>query len=169
LNQIAPPGQSRRWAPTAFGNLEMRTITLTILFLSLLVLSASNAHACSCADPSQREKFRKADYVFLGQVVDIADSNVEDFGYAVKFKIEKQWKGPKMPEPIVDFTYDRPGWCGDLNLAKGERFLIYAYREKQNLISYTDCGPNMNVKYAEASIKNLNSFWFRLFARAYPF
>ena len=65
----------------------MRAITFAIL---LLTFSAANAHACSCADPSQREKFRNADYVFLGQVVDISDSNVKDFAYAVRFKIEKQ-------------------------------------------------------------------------------
>ncbi len=135
----------------------------------MLTFSVANARACSCADPSQREKFRKADYVFLGEAIEIGGSDVEDFVYAVKFKIEKQWKGSRLPEPVINFTFDSPGSCGDLKLAKGERFLIYAYREKQNLVSYTDCGPNMNARYAAASIKKLQSFWFRLSARISPF
>jgi hypothetical protein len=135
----------------------------------LLLLSISNVYSCSCANPSQREKFRKADYVFLGQVIDIANSNIEDFVYEVKFKVEKQWKGIKMPELSVHFTFDSPGWCGDLNLAKEEGFLIYAYHERQNLVSYTDCGPNIKANYAIASVKKLNNRWLRMFARLFPF
>jgi hypothetical protein len=146
----------------------MKAIRLAFLLLSVLLASTTDANACSCEGQSQREKFRKADYVFLGEVVDITESSVKEFAYAVRFKVERQWKGAKLSESVVHFTFDSPGWCGDLNLAKGERFLIYAYREKQKLVSYTDCGPNMNAEYAADSIKKLNSVWFRSFARAYP-
>jgi hypothetical protein len=96
----------------------MRSIGATLLSFTLFAVSGSSAYACSCANPSQREKFRKADCVFLGEVIGITDSNVEGFIWAAKFKVEKLWKGPKIPEPIVNFTFDTPGWCGDLSLAK---------------------------------------------------
>jgi hypothetical protein len=147
----------------------MKSIGATLLSFTLFAVSGSSAYACSCANPSQREKFRKADCVFLGEVIGITDSNVEGFIWAAKFKVEKLWKGPKIPEPIVNFTFDTPGWCGDLSLAKGKRFLIYAYRQKEDLVSYTDCGPNLQAKYATSSVKKLDHRWYRLFARACPF
>ena len=100
----------------------MKRTFFLLLFLLFLLVPASEVHPCSCVTSSQREKFRKADYVFLGHVVEISESQVEDFVYAVKFKVEKQWKGSGMAEPIVSFDFDNPGWCGDLNLAKGRDF-----------------------------------------------
>jgi len=148
---------------------KMKSLARAILLLSLLAIGSSPVSACSCSDPSRREKFRTADYVFLGQVIEIVDSNVKDFAYAVTFTVDRQWKGSKLRQPLVNFTFDNPGWCGDLHLAKGERFLIYAYREKQELVTYTDCGPNLEAKYAGTDVKNLNRFWFRFFARVFPF
>jgi hypothetical protein len=91
------------------------------------------------------EKSSERQTIFLGRAIDMADSHVNDFAYAVTFTIEHQRKGAKLNQHLVNFTFDNPGWCGDLHLAKGERFLIYAYRRKQDLISYTDCGPNLEA------------------------
>jgi hypothetical protein len=147
----------------------MKRILFPLLFLTLFPGSAPFVYPCSCADFSEREKFHKADYVFLGQVIEMSESHVEDFAYAITFKVEKQWKGSRMTEPIVNFDFDSPGWCGDLNLEKGKHFLIYAYRKKENLVSYTDCGPNLKMEYAAASIKKLNNPMYRFLARVYPF
>ena len=148
---------------------KMKSVGLTLVSVALLALSGPGAYACSCANLSQREKFRKADCIFLGEVIEIAESNTEGFAWVVRFKVEKRWKGPKIPESIVNFTYDTPGWCGDLNLALGKRFLIYAYHQKQDLVSDTDCGPNLQAKYAAPSVKKLDHGWYRLFARVCPF
>jgi len=148
----------------------MKRITLSmIVTLVVFTFGASTVLACSCADPSQRKKFRTADYVFLGTAVRITDSHVQDFAYAVPFNVEKQWKGSTLNEPLINFTFDSPGMCGDLHLAEGQRFLIYAYRQKQDLISYTDCGPNRQAQYADAEIRHLKNVWFRFFARIIPF
>lgn len=146
----------------------MKRIVILLLFLTLFNGSAPSVHSCSCAGYSEREKFRKADYVFIGQVLEIADSNLEDFVYAVKFKVEKQWKGSKRLEQIVNFDFDTPGMCGDLNLAKDKRFLVYAYRKKDGIVSHTDCGPNMKLEHAAASVKKLNNPMYRFFVRLYP-
>ena len=147
----------------------MKRIVIVFLFLTLFIGSAPSVHSCSCVGHSEREKFRKADYVFIGQVLEIADSNLEYFVYAVKFKVEKQWKGSKKPEQIVNFDFDTPGMCGDLNLAKDKRFLVYAYRKKDGIVSYTDCGPNMKIEHAAASIKKLHNPMYRFLVRLYPF
>ena len=148
----------------------MKRVTFLMIAAFILVaLSASSVLACSCADPSQRKKFRTADYVFLGTAVRMADSHVQDFAYAVTFNVERQWKGPKLHEPLVNFTFDSPGMCGDLHLAEGQRFLIYAYRQNHDLISYTDCGPNLQAQYADGEVRHLNKFWFRFFARVIRF
>ena len=146
----------------------MRPVVL-LLILGLFVGNAADVYPCSCASQSQRERFRKADFVFLGQVTEIADSHLDYFVHAVKFKVERQWKGRKESELIVNFDFDNPGWCGDLNLAQGKQFLVYAYRQSEGVVSYTDCGPNLKAAYAGESMKHLNHAMYRFWARLYPF
>ena len=145
-------------------------VTLAALLLSLC---APAVCACSCADPSVREKFRAADAVFLGKVVEMTPFGpTKDFPlamYLVRFEIERRWKGARGREVMAVADFDQPGWCGDLNLAVGGRFLIYAPREKGRLRVLTDCGPNRNLKYAGEEMKRLGSFWFRSGARLYPY
>ena len=140
---------------------------------AVILISAQEVFPCSCADPSVREKFRAADSVFLGSLIEMSPTNpTKDFPLAanmVKFKVEKRWKGAGKSEIMALANYDQPGWCGDLNLMAGEKYLIYAAREKGRLVIYTDCGPNRNFKYAAEEIKRLKGFWFRFFARLYPY
>jgi hypothetical protein len=139
----------------------------------LFTLHAPDAFACSCADPSVRRKFRDADAVFVGEVVEMSSFGPnDDFPLATnlaKFKVERHWKGSNESEITTVVNFDSPGMCGDLKLAVGERFLIYAERKKGRLLIQTDCGPNRNLKYAGEELKKLNSFRFRLFARFYPY
>ena len=46
---------------------------------------------------------------------------------------------------------------------------MYAYSEKEGLVSDADCGPNVLASSAKADIKNLDSFWFRVWARLWRF
>ena len=147
---------------------RMKKSASLFLFLAVLIGSAPNVSPCSCRDQSEREKFRTADYVFVGQALEIADSNLEYFIYAVKFRVEKQWKGSRTSEQIVNFDFDTPGMCGDLNLEKGKRYLVYAYRKKEGLVSYTDCGPNLKIEHAADSMKKLDNPMYRVWSRLYP-
>jgi|SRR5581483_3619161 len=144
-------------------------MVIRLLIFALFVGTAAEVYPCSCGNPSEREKFRKANYVFFGEVTEIADSQLKDFLYAVKFRVEKQWKGPREAELIVNFDFDNPGWCGDMNLTKGKKYLIYAYRKKEGIVSYTDCGPDVKSEYAIASIKKLDNMMYRFLTRVYPF
>jgi hypothetical protein len=151
----------------------MKKLIQISIVAGLLGLSASTVHACSCADPSQRAKFRKADVVFLGEIVErpVLKEGLKDHPLvqAVTFSVKRQWKGPQQKQMRVLIDFDTPGMCGDLPLVVGSEYLMYAYREREGLISAIDCGPNMLARDATADMKNLNSFWFRLSARLWPF
>lgn len=147
----------------------MRYILQLSLVLAALIVGTSSVLACSCADPSVREKFREADVVFVGQLVSISDSNVDEFPNSVMFNVKERLKGAAERGITVLFGFDNPGWCGDLPLTKDERYLVYAYHEKGRLVTSVDCGPNRIAKYVPDEIKKLHSFWFRTFARFYPF
>jgi hypothetical protein len=139
----------------------------------LLLICAPAAHACSCGEQSVRQKFRYSDAVFLGRVVEMSPFGpTEDFPvamYVVRFAVERRWKGAASREVTAVADFDQPGFCGDLKLAVGGRFLIYAPRHKGRLHVFTDCGPNTTFEYAGEEMKQLGSFWFRSYARLYPY
>ena len=137
---------------------------------------SSFAYACSCADPSQRERFRKSKAVFLGEVLEYKErpgvetnEDLKFFPYQVTFKVEKQWKGKRQPEITAFASFDSPGMCGDLDLQMGERFLIYAPYKYEHLLIYRDCGPNRIAENAEDEIKRLGNFFFRTTTFFYPY
>jgi hypothetical protein len=99
---------------------------ISMLLFSLLFGNAATVSPCSCAGYTERETFRKADYVFLGQVVEIADSGQDYFVYAVKFKVEKQWKGARKAERNLQIE-DAAGSMKKLNQPI-YRFLARLYR-----------------------------------------
>lgn len=148
-------------------------ISPTFLVLLLTAFSTSIAYSCSCADPSVRQKFRMSDLVFVGQVIDYTDApptKEASVMYSVTLKVEKQWKGAKKPEIKVWWGFDSPGMCNDLSLVKGEKYLIYTNREKDGYGGVEpDCGTNYRAKYHEKEIEQLDKFWFRFYARLFPF
>jgi hypothetical protein len=151
----------------------MKTLLRISIVVGLLTISASIVQACSCADPSQRAKFRKADVVFLGEITDhgFFDGINKDsqLVQSVSFAVKRQWKGPRQKQIRLLMPFDGPGMCGDMKLKPGSQYLIYAFREKEGLVTYADCGPNIEASYAAEDIKNLNRFWFRLSARLWLF
>jgi hypothetical protein len=149
----------------------MKLFVRISLMTAVLIFGALSVYACSCADPSVREKFRWADVVFVGELVEKADAeqNSSELVHSTRFKVEKSWKGVAARELKILFGFDMPGMCGDLPLNIGERYLIYAYRRKEGLITQVDCGPNRIAENVPDEINKLNGFWFRMFARLYPY
>lgn len=137
--------------------------------LIVFAFNFSAAYSCTCADIPQRKVFRTSKAVFLGEFVESFPSSDKDFLQAIRFKVIKQWKGKKEPEQVLLWGFDLPNMCGDLKLEKGEKYLIYADREKQSLIVHADCGRSRHVKYVEEDIRKLNNP-FQLWAyRLFPF
>jgi hypothetical protein len=151
----------------------------TLLSLTIILLASHEAFSCSCADPSVREKFRAADLVFLGRVVEVkrAPDNAGEIFDHVTFDVEKRWKGPRGPRLTLAWGFDNPGMCNDLPLTPGERYLIYSSREtidyrgrrRSELTIRPDCGPHYLAQHREAEIRKLDRLWFRISARLYPF
>jgi hypothetical protein len=152
---------------------EMKTLFQIIVVIASIVLSNLSVRACSCADPSQREKFRRADVVFLGEIVESTYLNPipkdSEFAQSARFVVKRQWKGPSQKEIRLLLSFDGPGTCGDMPLNVGLQYLVYAFHEKEGLVSYTDCGPNVLASSASADIKNLDRFWFRFWSRIWLF
>lgn len=149
-----------------------RLFVLAVLFQ----LGVSFSFACSCSDPDIRQRFRSSKAVFSGEVVSMTDLAEKDFVdslffWKAVFKVDKQWKGKKQKQIEALVAFDNPGWCGDLNVKVGDKFLIYAPAKDGRLLVYTDCGPNRNYKWTETlkEEKILDGFIFRIFARMYPF
>ncbi len=147
----------------------MKHFSRAALLLSLLALAAPAAYPCSCADIPQRKVFRASSAVFLGEFVESFPSQDKEFLLAVKFKVIKQWKGEKKPEQVLLWGFDIPVMCGDLKLERGERYLIYADREKHDLIVHADCGRSSHIKYAVGDVRKLDNYFYRLAYRLYPF
>lgn len=142
----------------------------------LLTFGSSLAYACSCGDPSLRQKFRSSDAVFVGKVIEFKDrpdfksvEELNEFFYEVIFKVEKQWKGERRSEIKAFADFDTPGTCNDLDLSVGKRILVFAPREHGELLIYRDCGPNRSADHARDEIKKLGSFFYRTYAFFYPF
>ena len=136
-----------------------------------LLCGTLTVYACSCADPSVRQKFRRADAVFLGEIVGKADAEPNAYAYVhlVQFKVEKSWKGAARSGLKILFEFDMPGMCGDLPLTVGEKYLIYADRLKEGLVARIDCGPNRVASDVPDEIRKLDGFLFRMSARLYPY
>jgi len=146
------------------------------LLITLILFSVSPAYSCSCGEFTQRYKFRTADIVFLGKVIEsreIAPRGDVPFLYSVTFEVEKQWKGAKKSKVTLLADWFSPGWCGGTALNPGSSYLIYAVRDpKEGLVTYTKCSALVGAVDSEEvtrEIKNLNSFWFRLRTRLWPF
>lgn len=165
-------------------NANMRVVFTFSTFFIFLVLGSSLAYACSCSDPSQRQRFRAADAVFVGEVLEYKEltelehkeltkadtkKDLESFFYQVTFKIEKQWKGKRQSEITALADFDDPGNCNDLDLSVGKRILVYAPREQGQFLIYRDCGPNRTAEYAKNEIKRLSNFLFQTYIFFYPY
>lgn len=158
----------------------MKVVLQFVILFALLTFGATLAFACDCDSQSQRQRFRAANSVFVGEVLDFkvrpeieaeteTNEDLKNFPYQVTFRVEKQWKGKRQSKISAFAAFDNPGFCGDLELKIGKRFLIYAPRDYGQLIVYRDCGPNREAEYVKDEIKNLSNFFFRTSAFFYPF
>ena len=156
----------------------MKIIFRSTLLLLLVAFGSSLAYSCSCEIPNQRERYRKANAVFVGEVLELKErprvetsENLNDFPYQVTFRVEKQWKGKRQSEVTALSDYENLGMCNDLYLEVGKRFLVYAPRKNGRLIVYAKCGPNVpaNNEYTDEEIEKLDSFFFRASAFLFPY
>lgn len=153
----------------------MKILARSILVVGALIVSTQAVYPCTCAAIGQRRAFKKASAVFIGRVVEINPYQGEPFEYgpfpisqSVKLKVEKSWKGAEQPEIIV-LSEKYFGWCGGFNFQAGDKYLLYAFSHDGKLVTHSVCTRSSPLSEATGQVKRLNNFWFRLFARTYPF
>jgi hypothetical protein len=95
--------------------------------LSLLLLGAATAHACSCLPPPPpAQALRMSDAVFVGTVVDIerAPKNGEIATVRATLQVARYWKGLGTGTVTVKTASSTPA-CG-FPFQKGQTYLVYA-------------------------------------------
>jgi hypothetical protein len=156
------------------------------VFASLVLASIfcfQTVNACSLKIPPLRKKFREAKSVFLGKVVKIVDYSPseaeksaipeywQDYKYfsKVRFEIKNKWKGDVSENQeflaVADWECGCPGDAPE-RFKEGEEFIIFASGKK--FIIVCDAGRT-KIEGKEQLIKKLDEFWFRAWARIYPF
>ncbi len=157
---------------------------IQISFISLfLFLGITSALACQCDINSHRKDFRKAKNIFIGEVISVdfqsnltLPDEVKDFRAeiveSVKFNIEKSWKG-KQKKEIKIWSLSFPSSCGGFRFIKGTKYLVYVFKKDKSLYAVTSCNrtrlAETDNQYKLKEIEELNSFWFRFWAKINPF
>jgi hypothetical protein len=173
LNLIQTILHSRRLAAKRFHAFRCGLLLLSLT--CLLVGTSPVASSCECFERPHRKDFRQAKAIFIGKVVAVEPNSSEDEEsrlnqpYAVRLVVERRWKGPKASE-ITVLTRNRAA-CGGFEFSEGQSYLVYAFGDE--LVAFTACTRSGTLEPQNEcitkQIQQLNSFWFRLYARLIPF
>jgi hypothetical protein len=124
--------------------------------------------------PEVPEAFGNAREVFVGEVAEVAEPLTDDPKapladrlYAIKFKVEKSWKGEASEEIVVLSDQGRAGCFSWGSFNKGRKYLVYAEGPgKKSLAVLFSCNRTALLANASADLKELEemskpSFKFR--------
>jgi hypothetical protein len=154
---------------------------ILLITFAVYILATPPAFGCTCVEYRlTRRAFRSASAVFIGTPIESSfiRRNEEDdddskgpslFFTKVRFKVERSWKGVTASEIIIisDGALEPSGYPCGFQFVKGERYLVYANGSR--LKAATSCERDIKrLKDDEASrktLKQLDSFWFRMYAR----
>lgn len=138
------------------------TLRLLLVFAALL-LFVDTAAACTCFGQRQQEGFHpcmtywRADAVFTGQVVEISFARLDADGKparfsekVVHFTVEKAFKGVE-GRTIEIVTNPNSASCG-YNFKQGERYFVYAGRDKDGKLKESLCGPTVPLEAAASDL-----------------
>jgi hypothetical protein len=129
--------------------------------------------------PEVREAFQAARAVFVGEVTEIVEPRTGnpkapliDRLYAIKFKVERSWKGPTSQEIIVLSDQGRAGCFSWGPFLKGRKYLVYAERRTpagtpiRSLAVLFSCNRTALLAGASQDLKVLESTSFKRRLRA---
>lgn len=111
----------------------MQRFIIVVSVALLLGLSAPESYACSCIKPEVSQAVSEARAVFAGEVVEIIKPRttnpkapLADRLYAIRFKVDRVWKGPASEEITILSDQGRAGCFSWGPFLKGEKYLVYA-------------------------------------------
>ncbi|TKG69742.1 hypothetical protein [Prauserella endophytica] len=110
-----------------------RTVLLVLAVLALvpvaLVLPAPPAHACSCAESTDAERFARADAVFTGTVTGREQGTPENIHVDTAiFEVTRVYKGRVRARQEVE----SPGSASSCHLSLGGTLLVFAHRTRES-------------------------------------
>lgn len=121
-------------------------LTLKLLFISIIVLTTNQSHACKCSGNwSLKQSMDSSDYIALVKVVDVLSAH-SPYYHKIKIVESVLYKGESQSEIYVDggsIAVDSTirSSC-DLGIEKGEEWIIFA--SKNNGKYFTGfCGNSM--------------------------
>lgn len=136
----------------------------------LFSMYAPNSHACSCVTPEVPQAFREARAVFVGEVIEIVEPQSDDPKaplanrlYAIRFNVEKSWKGVTSQEISVLSDQGRAGCFSWGPFLKGKKYLVYAERRTpagaptKNLAVLFSCNRTALLPNASEDLKTLET------------
>lgn len=131
----------------------MRWITACVL-LSIGLLQAREVSACSCQRTSTETAIKESAAVFSGRVIEVERNDETPFGgLKATFEVAEIWKG--IDEPLVSaVTASNSAACG-YPFAKGEEYLIYAYRDRDGTLRVSLCSHTKPLAEAETDLNAL--------------
>lgn len=104
---------------------------ILLAFVIAFSLNPASSSPCYCIKPEVPEAFARAQAVFVGEVLEIAEpttsdenARLQDRVHTVRFKIEKSWKGAHFA-PEIEVLADQGRGCL-ATVTKGEKYLVYA-------------------------------------------
>ena len=146
----------------------MKHLILVFCVGWLFSLSAPNSYACSCVMPEVPQAFREARAVFVGEVIEIVEPRSDDPKapladrlYAIRFKVERSWKGVTSQEISVLSDQGRAGCFSWGPFLKGKKYLVYAERRTpaeapiRNLAVLFSCNRTALLPGASEDLKTL--------------
>jgi hypothetical protein len=107
----------------ACGGLSMMK---TVVFFLAALGAAERVEACLCVDPSPCARFRSADVVFVGRVLQVRRSPESDLA-TFRMSVLRAGKGLTRGQVIEVRAGDARSTCS-LDAVPGERWMIYAQR-----------------------------------------
>lgn len=153
----------------------MKRLILICSIACLFWLCAPNTYACSCIVPEVPEAFRAARAVFVGEVTEIVAPRTDnrkaplaDQLYAIKFKVEKYWKGVSSKEIIILSDQGRAGCFSWGPFLKGQKYVVYGERllrsgaHKRALAVLFSCNRTALLADASEDLRMLKGVSFKV-------
>lgn len=127
----------------------MRIFIRTIFLFAFVAFSSTAMYACSCDFWSPSKKLRKAKAVFVGEAVEIGTNDKSaGFPVAIKFKVERYWKGAKQ-ENITIVTTPLACCACALRATVGLKYLIYAFETEEGQLETSLCASIAHDRAAD--------------------
>ncbi len=133
----------------------MNRFIFSISFCAVVfIFSTVEAFGCTCMHLSRpiENEFKGRDAIFSGKVIRTVKTSQNN--RQVTIRVENSWKG-KVSKTVTISTSAFSSMCG-YTFAKGKRYLIYAYGERNDL-STNICSRTKLLSDAEEDIEILNN------------